>query len=113
MPDLNARQRRVALLDTLSSGEKYIVSNLAFEFDVDERTIRRDIKRLIEEGHTINQLSGGHGEGGIQLIYRRPDPQPYKLNLDDKDILLSLYEEMSGARAMRIAGILKKLEIEV
>ena len=36
MPDLNARQRRVALLDILSSGEKYTVPNLAFEFGVDE-----------------------------------------------------------------------------
>ena len=113
MPDLNARQRRVALLDILSSGEKYTVPNLAFEFGVDERTIRRDIKRLIDEGHTIRQDSGGHGQGGIQLIHRRPDPQPYKLNSDDKDFFLSLYEEMSGPKAIRMAGALKKLGIEV
>ena len=112
MPDLNSRQRRVALLDELDSGEKYTVPNLAFEFGVDERTIRRDIKRLIEEGHTINQISGGHGEGGIQLMHRRPDPEPYKLNSADKEFLLSLCDEMSGSKAIRMAGILKKLGVK-
>lgn len=58
-------ERRQELLDVLCHRRHTICDNLANEFNVSERTIRRDIAALMCS-YPIETVCGGHG-GGVKI----------------------------------------------
>lgn len=59
MADTTARALR--LLDLLQSAQQRTVGELAERLEVDERTVRRDVRRLIESGIPIETVRGRYG----------------------------------------------------
>ena len=58
---MTASERRMKILEVLCERRHDLVSNLAFEFNVNERTIRRDILELSLEYPVYTETGRYHG----------------------------------------------------
>ena len=80
---MKANERRLAILETMCVRRIDKVENLAFEFDVDERTIRRDILELSLSYPIYTQQ--GKYDGGVYIAddyylgkkYLKPSQQEF------------------------------------
>ena len=89
---MSPAERRRQIMDVLSVRRSDTAENLAVEFGVSERTIRRDIEELTLR-FPLETVRGGHG-GGIRLCgwYR-----PYRRTLSPE-------QAAALRRAVRAAG---------
>jgi len=85
----SAPDRRNEILNVINIRRSDSVPNLAFEFGVSERTIRRDVA-LLSEKHRIYCQHGGKG-GGVHFedeYYLKRNTKQLKGGLTDKHIEL-------------------------
>ena len=100
----SALSRRQEILNVLMYRRQDTVSNLAFEFHVSKRTIKRDICILSRE-HSIETYQG-HG-GGIRVADGYYADRRY-LNDEQEDMLRNLLDGLSAEDKEIMRGILKK-----
>ena len=105
MPDLKASQRRDAILDILYSRGHETIAKLAEEFGVSTRTIKTDIKLLLDEGHPIDQRAGRYG-GGLYIMESAANRR--RFNSDERALLERLSRALTGRDAEVMAGIIRK-----
>ena len=86
---LRASERRVAIMRKLHTYGSEKVSNLAAEFDVSERTIRRDIS-ILSSTEPIYTQSGRY-TGGIYIVHNRSHTS-YTLSHQEVSLLKKLLE---------------------
>lgn len=101
---MTAIERREAILDALCVRRQEQVSNLAEEFGVNERTIRRD---LLELGcsYPIETIRGNGGGVKIADWYHRD--RRY-LSPEQADLLNRLSSSVEGADLEILTGILRQ-----
>ena len=87
----SAISRRQEILDVLMRRRQDTVSNLAFEFRVSKRTIRRDIC-ILSRDHAI-EAKQGHG-GGIRVADGYYIDRHY-LSVEQENLLRSLIANLS------------------
>ena len=90
---MNASERRQQLLEVLCQRRKDTVENLASEFGVSERTIRRDIGELTLL-YPIETKCGRHGGGARVADWYRMDSN--RLTAKQADLLRRLSVSLSG-----------------
>ena len=100
----SAINRRQEILNVLMYRRQDTVSNLAFEFHVSKRTIRRDIC-ILSRDHSI-ETQQGHG-GGIRVADGYYADRRY-LNDEQEDMLRSLIDSLSTKDQEIMRGILSK-----
>lgn len=100
----SALNRRQEILNVLMYRRQDTVSNLAFEFHVSKRTIRRDIC-ILSRDHSI-ETQQGHG-GGIRVADGYYADRRY-LNDEQEDMLRSLLDSLSTKDQKIMRGILSK-----
>lgn len=100
----SALNRRQEILNVLMFRRQDTVSNLAFEFHVSKRTIRRDIC-ILSRDHSI-ETQQGHG-GGIRVADGYYADRRY-LNDEQEDMLRSLIDSLSTKDQEIMQGILSK-----
>ena len=100
----SALNRRQEILNVLMYRRQDTVSNLAFEFHVSKRTIRRDIC-ILSRDHSI-ETQQGHG-GGIRVADGYYADRRY-LNDEQEDMLRSLIDSLSTKDQEIMRGILSK-----
>ena len=100
----SALNRRQEILNVLMYRRQDTVSNLAFEFHVSKRTIRRDIC-ILSRDHSI-ETQQGHG-GGIRVADGYYTDRRY-LNDEQEDMLRSLIDSLSTKDQEIMRGILSK-----
>ena len=100
----SALNRRQEILNVLMYRRQDTVSNLAFEFHVSKRTIRRDIC-ILSRDHSI-ETQQGHG-GGIRVADGYYADRRY-LNDEQEDMLRSLIDSLSTKDQEIMQGILSK-----
>lgn len=88
--------RLLALLDLLESGGTRGRLELARSLDVDERTVRRDVLRLVDAGVPVESVRGRYGGYRMGAGYRLP---PLMLTDDEAVAVLVALAEASGERA--------------
>ena len=90
---MNASERRQRLLEVLCQRRQDTVENLASEFGVSERTIRRDIGELTLQ-YPIETKCGRHG-GGVRVAdWYRMDSK--RLTAKQADLLRRLAVSLAG-----------------
>ena len=87
----SAISRRQEILDVLMRRRQDTVSNLAFEFHVSKRTIKRDIC-ILSRDYSI-ETKQGHG-GGIRIIDNHYTLQHY-LSVEQESMLRDLMDKLS------------------
>ncbi|MGZ4555757.1 MAG: helix-turn-helix transcriptional regulator [Mycobacteriaceae bacterium] len=86
--------RVFALLEILQAGGIRTVADLAGRFDVDERTIRRSVKHLVDLGVPVVSIRGRYGGYRLAPGYRMPP-----LMLTNEEALAVLLGLVSGRRS--------------
>ncbi|MET9365877.1 transcriptional regulator [Streptomyces sp. NPDC006632] len=94
--------RVLTLLELLQSGGTRTVSELAGRLDVDERTVRRYVRHLLELDVPVESVRGRYGGYRLASGYRMPP-----LMLSDDEALAVLLGLVAGRRAglMTSAGV--------
>ena len=105
MPDFNASQRRDEILDILYARGHETIANLAREFGVSTRTIKTDVKHLIDEGHPIDQRSGRYG-GGLYILESAINRR--RFSRKEIELLERQARSLIGDDAVIMAGIIRK-----
>ena len=105
MPDLSSSKRRDEILDILYSCGHKTIASLASEFGVSTRTIKTDIKHLLEEGHPIDQRAGRYG-GGLYIMDSAASRR--RFTSDERNLLERLSRALTGKDAEVMAGIIRK-----
>ena len=100
----SAISRRQEILDVLMRRRQDTVSNLAFEFHVSKRTIKRDIC-ILSRDHSI-ETKQGHG-GGIRIVDGYHIDQHY-LSDEQERMLRSLIVNLSPKEQEIMREILSK-----
>ena len=100
----SALNRRQEILNVLMYRRQDTVSNLAFEFHISKRTIRRGIC-ILSRDHSI-ETQQGHG-GGIRVADGYYADRRY-LNDEQEDMLRSLIDSLSTKDQEIMQGILSK-----
>ncbi len=100
---MTASERRNAILEVLCLRRFETVNNLAFEFDVTERTIRNDILTLSLE-YPIYTIQGNGG--GIRVDENFKLGRSY-LKDEQQELLERLLPELKGKDAEVMKSILK------
>ena len=100
----SAISRRQEILDAIMFRRKDTVSNLAIEFKVSERTIRRDIC-ILSRDHAI-EMKQGNG-GGIRVIAGYYLDRPY-LTDEQENMLRSLKDNLAPKDREIMREILSK-----
>ena len=100
---MNATERRQAILDALVLRREDTVENLAHEFNVGEKTIRRDVEKL-SLSYPIETVRGRYG-GGIKLAtwYR-----PYRRTLapEQSDAIRKAAQFLEGKEKQALLSVL-------
>ena len=99
---MTASERRQAILEALSSRRFETRYNLAFEFSVNERTIRRDIE-ILSLDYPIYTVQGTGG--GIYVDENFRLGKPY-LKKDQSELLEKLLPTLDGKDADVMKSIL-------
>ena len=102
---MKASQRRDEILDILYGRGHETVENLAREFGVSTRTIKTDIKHLLEEGHPIDQRAGRYG-GGLYIMETAVNRR--RFSSEDVALLERLSKALTGKDAKVMQGIIRK-----
>ena len=100
----SAISRRQEILNVLMRRRQDTVSNLAFEFHVSKRTIKRDIC-ILSRDHSI-ETKQGHG-GGIHVVDGYYISQHY-LNDEQENMLRNLIVNLSPQEQEIMRSILSK-----
>ena len=100
----SAISRRQEILDVLMRRRQDTVSNLAFEFHVSKRTIKRDIC-ILSRDHSI-ETKQGHG-GGIRIADGYYIDQHY-LSVEQENMLRNLMDKLSPKDQETMREILSK-----
>ena len=90
---LKAAERRKAIMRTLCRRRHDTIQNLAFEFEVSERTLRRDIEILSYTEPIYTQR--GRYEGGVHIVDGYYFDRMY-MSKEELDILQKLYTYATG-----------------
>ncbi len=102
---MKASERRQAILEALCERRKDKIENLAFEFNVTERTIRNDIQEL-SLSYPIYTVQGKY-DGGVYI-----DNDYYLgkrfLTPEQQDLLLSLARSSDQKQNDILLSIIKK-----
>jgi len=101
---MNANERRMAILETLCERRQDKVSNLAFEFQVTDRTIRNDLLTLSLSYPIYTQKGNG---GGVYIMDGYHLGKKY-LNDKQSALLERLAKGLTGEDAMVMKEILKQ-----
>ncbi len=104
---MTALERRNAILDALILRQSEKIENLAFEFSVNERTIRRDIDEL-SSSYPIRTECGKYGGVYIEPSYRT---RRKYLKTDETDLLLRLSAGLTGKDREIMQGILSQFSL--
>lgn len=100
----SALSRRLEILNTLMIRRRETIQNLAFEFQVSERTIKRDIC-ILSHDHSI-ETKRGNG-GGIHVADGYYADRRY-LNEEQENMLRKILPELSNTDQAIMNEILKK-----
>lgn len=100
----SALSRRQEILNVLMYRRQDTVSNLAYEFHVSKRTIKRDIC-ILSRDHSIETCQG-HG-GGIRVTDGYYADRRY-LNEEQEDMLRNLLDSLSNKDQDIMREILRK-----
>ena len=101
---MTAIERREAILDALCVRRQEQVSNLAEEFGVNERTIRRD---LLELGYSYPIETTRGNDGGVKIADWYHRDRRY-LSPEQADLLSRLTTSVEGADLEILTGILRQ-----
>ncbi len=102
----NALERRQQILEILCERRRESVDNLAYEFGVNERTIRRDVEAL-SLSYPIYTTQGIGG--GVQIMSGFTLGRKY-LSEQETELLEKLLPQLSGADILTMKSILKKFK---
>ena len=101
---MNAAGRRAELIRILRIRRKDIVANLAREFSVNEKTIRRDLLILtVDEGHLIDTIQGN---GGGVVYNGQQYPHRGILTQEQIRVLNEMKRQADSHQAIVIDGML-------
>lgn len=102
---MTALERRQAILEVLCIRRREIVENLAFEFDVSAKTIRRDLLEL-SLSYPIYTVHGKH-QGGV---YIAEDYYLGKQYFSDEQLqtIISLMDKADDDQKRVLEGMLKQ-----
>ena len=102
---MNALERRQAMLEVLCIRRHDKIDNLAFEFGVNERTIRRDILEL-SLTYPVYTMTGKYHSG----VHIADDYYLGKQYLTDEelDLIISLKSKVGDDQRRMLEGIVKK-----
>ena len=102
---MTAIERRQAILEALCERRRETVENLAYEFDVSTRTIKRDILEL-SLSYPVYTVSGRYHSG----VYIADDYYLGKQYLTEEqlELLLSLKSQVGDDQRKILDGIVKK-----
>jgi len=102
----SAVDRRQSLLELMCERRHETIDNLAFEFDVDRRTIRRDIE-VLSISYPIYTTKGTGGGVHVVDVYRLG--RKY-LSETESDLLEKLASKLTGGEFETMQAILKKFK---
>ncbi|MFD5831514.1 helix-turn-helix transcriptional regulator [Lentzea sp. NPDC060358] len=100
--------RVLALLEILQSGGTRTVADLAERLDVDERTVRRYVDRLLELDVPVRSVRGRYGGYRLEPGYRMPP-----LMLTDEEALAVLLGLVTGRRSGQVTTSVAAVESAV
>ncbi|HUQ60079.1 YafY family protein [Lentzea sp.] len=100
--------RVLALLEILQSGGTRTVAELAERLDVDERTVRRYVDRLLDLDIPVRSVRGRYGGYRLAPGYRMPP-----LMLSDEEALAVLLGLVTGRRSGQITTSVAAVESAV
>lgn len=92
---MGAAERRQKIMEILNIRRHELISNLAHEFGVSSRTIRRDIE-VLSLTEPIYTRSGRYS-GGIYVL-EGYHPRHMYMSEDEIALLLKIYKNMCGAK---------------
>ena len=101
-------ERRKEILDVMNVRRHDTVSNLAFEFGVNEKTIRRDIETLTLD-YPIYTMCGKHG-GGVYIMEGRSTGRK-RLSDKQAELLNSLLPGLNIEEAETMRDIIKTFAV--
>lgn len=100
--------RVLALLEILQTGGTRTVAELAERLDVDERTVRRYVDRLLDLDVPVRSVRGRYGGYRLEPGYRMPP-----LMLSDEEALAVLLGLVTGRRSGQITTSVAAVESAV
>mgnify|MGYP000759376548 FL=1 len=100
----SAVERRQAILEILCERRHEKIDNLAFEFEVDRRTIRRDIE-VLSISYPLYTTKGTGG--GVHVVDGYRIGKQY-LTKEQKNLLEKLATRLTGEDFQTMQSILKK-----
>ncbi|MFD9702732.1 helix-turn-helix transcriptional regulator [Lentzea sp. NPDC059081] len=100
--------RVLALLEILQTGGTHTVAELAERLDVDERTVRRYVERLLDLDVPVRSVRGRYGGYRLAPGYRMPP-----LMLTDEEALAVLLGLVTGRRSGQVTTSVAAVESAV
>ena len=100
---MRPNERRELLLESLLQRREDTIENLASEFDVNERTIRRDIEQLTSS-YPLETVRGRYG-GGVRVADWYRQGRKY-LTSEQEALLNKLASTLRGEELATMNGIL-------
>lgn len=102
---MKALERRQVLIELLCERRHDKIENLAFELDVNERTIRRDLEELSLSYPIYTERT--RGKGGVYIEERYYLGKQY-LRQEEEELLQKLILEKTGEDKARLIKILER-----
>ncbi|NMA73458.1 MAG: DeoR family transcriptional regulator [Bacteroidales bacterium] len=105
---MGPNERRMEIMEVLCQRRHETMKNLAFEFDVSERTIRNDIS-ILSLSYPLETIRGRYG-GGVRVMDGFYMNRKY-LKPEQKDLLERLSTNLSGEDLSIVNSILKEFAL--